>query len=69
MLKQKFNINQKVNDLNIKTKLIRDVIEVYNHIRPHVSHILTPKQMRQQRKLKSKQYKTKILREVSFSEN
>nr|WP_298481372.1 integrase core domain-containing protein [uncultured Maribacter sp.] len=44
ILKQEFNINQKVNDLNIKTKLIRDTIEVYNHIRPHVpNHILTNK--------------------------
>ena len=70
ILKQEFNIDQKVDNLNIKTKLIEDAIEVYNHIRPHLSnHMLTPKQMHQQKQLKPKQYKTKILREASFSEN
>ncbi|MBP2830838.1 IS3 family transposase [Aquimarina sp. U1-2] len=70
VLKQEFNIDQKVNDFNIKTKLIENAVKLYNHIRPHLSnHMLTPKQMHQQRELKPKQYKTKILREASFSEN
>ncbi|WP_093673244.1 integrase core domain-containing protein [Tenacibaculum sp. MAR_2009_124] len=70
ILKQEFNIALKVDSLDVKTKLIKEAIDLCNYMRPHLSnHMLTPKKMHQQRLLKPKRYKTKILREARISEN
>jgi len=67
ILKQEFNINRNIINLNIKRKLIKDAIEVYNNVRPHLSnHMLTPNKMHQQKKLKPKQYKSKKLNDASI---
>jgi len=58
ILKQEFDIARDIKDLELKKKLIKDAIEIYNSFRPHLSnHMLTPQQMHKQNKLKRKQYK------------
>jgi transposase InsO family protein len=62
ILKQEFDIATTIKDFNVKEKLIKNAIEIYNNIRPHLSnHMLTPIQMHAQNKLKRKQYKSKKL--------
>ena len=62
ILKQEFDIAKKVKNLDIKKKLIKNAIEIYNKRRPHLSNqMLTPLQMHEQQILKRKQYKTKNL--------
>jgi transposase InsO family protein len=69
ILKQEFDIARDIKDLELKKKLIKDAIEIYNSFRPHLSnHMLTPQQMHKQNKLKRKQYKSKKLNDVSIVE-
>jgi len=70
ILKQEFSINRLTKNYEIKSKLVKQAIDTYNKIRPHLSNnMLTPMQMHAQRKLKMKTYKTKVLNEASFIEN
>ena len=58
ILKQEFDIYKKIKDYNVIERLIQDVIKIYNNVRPHLfNHMLTPKMMHAQNKLKRKQYK------------
>jgi transposase InsO family protein len=62
ILKQEFDIAGNIEKIELKKQVIKNVIEIYNDRRPHLSnHMLTPKQMHQQNKLKRKQYKSKKL--------
>jgi len=62
ILKQEFNIARNIQNLDLKKKLIRNAIDIYNNQRPHLSNqMLTPIQMHKQQKLKRKQYKSKKL--------
>ena len=62
ILKQEFAVAQNIKDFDVKKKLVKNAIEIYNTKRPHLSnHMLTPKQMHEQKKLKRKQYKSKKL--------
>lgn len=62
ILKQEFSVAQKINDFKVKKKLVKNAIEIYNNIRPHLSNqMLTPKQMHVQKKIRPKQYKSKKL--------
>ncbi|MDO5980713.1 IS3 family transposase [Flavivirga spongiicola] len=62
ILKQEFDIARSIKDLDIKKKLIKDAIDIYNDQRPHLSnHMLTPEKMHKQNELKRKQYKSKKL--------
>ena len=62
ILKQEFSIAQKIKDFKIKKKLVKNAIEIYNNIRPHLSNeMLTPIQMHAQKKIRPKQYKSKKL--------
>lgn len=66
ILKQEFNVNRVTKNYEVKLKLVKQAINTYNTIRPHFSnHMLTPKQMHEQRKLKRKTYKTKIPNEAT----
>tara|TARA_B100000809_G_scaffold22902_1_gene20079 strand:- start:46607 stop:46756 length:150 start_codon:yes stop_codon:yes gene_type:complete len=38
VLKQEFYITRNIQNLNLKKKLIKDAIEIYNNIRSHVSN-------------------------------
>ena len=43
-------------DFKIKKKLVKNAIEIYNNIRPHLSNeMLTPIQMHAQKKIRPKQ--------------
>ena len=67
ILKQEFLIARNVKNLDLKKKLIKNAIEIYNDVRPHLSnHMLTPRQMHKQNKLKRKQYKSKKLNDASI---
>ena len=60
ILKQEFDIAKYNSDLNVKQQLVKNAVEIYNQIRPHLSnYLLTPKQMHNQSTLKRKQYKSK----------
>lgn len=60
ILKQEFDIDKYDTDLEIKSKLIENSIEIYNNYRPHLSnYMLTPNLMHRQNTIKRKQYKTK----------
>jgi transposase InsO family protein len=62
ILKQEFDIARNIQKLDLKKKLIKNAINIYNNQRPHLSNqMLTPKQMHKQQKLKRKQYKSKKL--------
>ncbi len=62
ILKQEFDIAKNIKDQNLKEKLIKNAINIYNNRRPHLSnHMLTPIQMHKQDKLKRRQYKSKKL--------
>jgi transposase InsO family protein len=60
ILKQEFMIDRLHLDLPIMKQVIKEVVEIYNSKRPHLSnHMLTPNQMHNQSTLKIKTYKTK----------
>jgi putative transposase len=62
ILKQEFAIATYDTDLSIKKILIKNAVDIYNSLRPHLSnHMLTPNKMHKQQKLKRKKYKTKKL--------
>lgn len=62
ILKQEFSVARNIESLDLKKKLIKSAIEIYNTQRPHLSNqMLTPIQMHTQNKLKRKQYKSKKL--------
>ena len=62
ILKQEFDIAKNIENLPLKKELIKNAIEIYNTLRPHLSNqMLTPKEMHNQNKLKIKQYKSKKL--------
>ena len=67
ILKQEFDIARNVKNIDIKKKLIKNAIEIYNNQRPHLSNqMLTPMKMHKQEKLKRKQYKAKKLNNVNI---
>jgi len=69
ILKQEFDIAKPIESITLKTNLVKQSIEIYNNLRPHLSnHMITPNQMHQQSKIKMKRYKSKNLTEASFSE-
>ena len=58
ILKQEFAVDKYDTSIEIKRELIKNAIEIYNEIRPHLSNsMLTPNQMHQQKKLTRKSYK------------
>lgn len=60
ILKQEFRIDTYHLELYLMKKLIAEIINKYNQIRPHWSnYMLTPNQMHLQRSIKIKTYKTK----------
>jgi transposase InsO family protein len=62
ILKQEFAIAAYDTDLSTKKLLVKNAINLYNSLRPHLSnHMLTPDKMHKQQKLKRKQYKSKKL--------
>ena len=62
ILKQEFDIARNIQSLDLKKKLIKNAIHIYNNLRPHLSNqMLTPMQMHSQQKMKRKQYKSKKL--------
>ena len=62
ILKQEFGIARNIKNIDIKRKLIKNAIQIYNKFRPHLSnHMLTPIKMHKQNKLKRKIYKSKKL--------
>ena len=62
ILKQEFTIAAYDIDLATKKLMVRDAINLYNSLRPHLSnHMLTPNKMHKQSTLKRKQYKSKKL--------
>ena len=61
ILKQEFGVNKPLENIQLKRKLIKQSIEIYNQERPHSSnHMLTPNQMHKQSEIKMKTYKSKI---------
>jgi len=62
ILKQEFNIAKNIRCIELKKKIIKSAIEIYNNKRPHLSNqMLTPIQMHMQNTIKRKQYKSKKL--------
>ena len=62
ILKQGFAIAAYDTDLSTKKLLVKNAVNLYNSLRPHLSnHMLTPDKMHKQQKLKRKQYKIKKL--------
>ena len=62
ILKQEFAIASYDTDLKTKKKLVKDAVNIFNTIRPHLSnHMLTPNRMHEQKTLERKQYKSKKL--------
>jgi transposase InsO family protein len=67
ILKQEFHIARNIKNLDLKKKPIKNAIGIYNNLRPHLSnHMLTPREMHKQNKLKRKQYKSKKLNDASI---
>ncbi len=67
ILKQEFNINIEINNLEIKTKLVKNAIRIYNNLRPHLSnYMMTPEQMHNQNIVKRRTYKSKNLNKNIF---
>ena len=55
ILKQEFDIDKFDANLKNKTDLVKNVIKIFNQIRPHVfNYMLTPNQMHAQNKFKRK---------------
>jgi len=61
ILKQEFDIARNIQNLDLKKKLIKNAIDIYNN-----QKMLTPIQMHKQQKLKRKQYKSKKLNNDSI---
>jgi len=62
ILKQEFAIAAYDTDLVTKKMIVKDAVNLYNAVRPHLSnHMLTPNKMHKQKLLKRKQYKSKKL--------
>ena len=62
ILKQEFAIASYDTDLKTKKMLVKDAVNIFNTIRPHLSnHMLTPNRMHKQKILERKQYKSKKL--------
>ena len=62
ILKQEFAIATYNTDILPKKLIVRDAVNLFNSIRPHLSnHMLTPNMMHKQKTLKRKQYKSKKL--------
>ena len=62
ILKQEFNIAKNMKCIDLKKKLIKNAIDIYNNQRPHLSnYMLTPAKIHEQNRLKRKQYKSKNL--------
>ncbi|PQV45752.1 transposase InsO family protein [Jejuia pallidilutea] len=60
ILKQEFAIAQYGTNLETKKLMVKDAVNLYNSLRPHLSnHVLTPNMMHKQQKLERKQYKSK----------
>jgi putative transposase len=60
ILKQEFMIDKYEQNVETIKVIVKEVVEIYNQIRPHFSnYLLTPNQMHQQNKLKIRTYKTK----------
>ncbi len=60
ILKQEFAIAAYNSDLSTKKILVKNAVNIYNALRPHLSnHMLTPNKMHEQSKLKRKTYKSK----------
>ena len=60
ILKQEYDIDKFNVDLNTRKILVKQTVEVYNELRPHLSnYYLTPMQMHQQQDLIPKSYKKK----------
>jgi transposase InsO family protein len=60
ILKQEFLIDTYHADLDIMSKIVKEVIDVYNNQRPHYSnYMLTPKQMHSQNAIQMRTYKRK----------
>ena len=58
ILKDEFGLGERMEDLQVAKCHTKQSIEIYNHLRPHLSCcLLTPKQMHQQQTLKIKTYK------------
>jgi len=69
ILKQEFLINTKNIDLKTMKILVKQSIDIYNKLRPHLScYMLTPNQMHKQNKVKIKTYKIKNIRELQLSD-
>ena len=67
VLKQEFDIARNIKNLNVKMKLIKNAIEIYNNQRPHLSNqMLTPILMHKQDGIKRKIYKSKKLNNNSI---
>ncbi len=67
ILKQEFAIAAYDTGLTTKKLMIREAVNLYNSLRPHLSnHMLTPNMMHKQQKLKRKQYKSKKLNNGSI---
>lgn len=65
ILKQEFLDGIQIHDINLMRLFIDDAINIYNQQRPHLSnHMLTPKQMHNQKTIKMKTYKTKKENEI-----
>lgn len=60
--KPEYNVVRNIENLNLKKRLIKNEIAIYNNQRLYLSNrILTPIPIHQQKKLKRKQYKLKKL--------
>ncbi len=69
ILKQEFDIDKNIENIDIKKQLIINSIKIYNNKRPHISnHILTPLHMHKQDKLKRTIYKSKKFNDASIVE-
>lgn len=61
IFKQEFGVARPLKNLNEKSKLMEQSVQIYNQERPHLSNnMLTPNQMHEQSKVKMKNYKSKI---------
>lgn len=61
ILKDEFGLGEKIENTLQAAKQVMQSVEAYNQLRPHLScQMLTPKQMHQQKRIKIKQWKTKL---------
>ena len=58
ILKQEFLLDKQKADLTMMRKMVRNSIQIYNHLRPHHScYMRTPEQMHRQSKIRIRSYK------------